>query len=130
DLVRALLRVLEARPSGTYAVPGDAEVAIADILRELARLIGCEPELAAIESGARGAPDARAIDPDLAYFRLGRPERIHGVYDGSSLRGEIGPWVRFSLARGLAGTLAWLCESGALAPVVPQARPQGVEACT
>jgi len=130
DLVRALLRVLEARPSGTYAVPGDQAVTIADLLRELATLIGCEPELAAIERGATVAPDARTIDPDLAYFRLAGPERLHRVHDASRLRGEIGPWARVPLARGLAATLAWLCESGALAPVVPPARPQGVIACT
>jgi nucleoside-diphosphate-sugar epimerase len=129
DLARALVRMLEVRPTGMLHATGAEPTDVGGILRALAELLGFEDALAAIERSA-GAPAAPPIDLDFAYFRIGGPARRHRVYGDARLRDAIGPYARCPLVRGLAATVAWAHASGALAPLAAPPRDPGDIACT
>jgi UDP-glucose 4-epimerase len=126
DLVRAVVRVLEARPAGLFNVAGEERVTLAKYLRTLARLVGLDQQLAAIvEAALPGERAEPGLDPDLAYFLIGRSDQPHRVYDSGRIRDVIGRYTRWALDRGLASTLAWAWASGLLGP-----REGGAIACT
>jgi UDP-glucose 4-epimerase len=125
DLVRAVVRVLEARPEGVFNVAGDGPVTLATYLRTLARLVGLDQQLAAIAGAPAAERPEPGLDPDFAYFLIGRPDRPHRVYDSGRLRDVIGPYTRWALDRGLASTLAWAWASGLLGR-----HEEGAIACT
>ena len=57
--------------------------------------------------GASLPPVSRSLAPDFAYVLMGDPAHPHRCYDNSKLRRAIGPYVRWSLSRGLASTVQW-----------------------
>lgn len=126
DLVQAVVRVIEARPAGLYNVAGDERVSLGRYLRTLARLVGLDQQLdAVVRAAVPGGRPEPGLDPDLAYFLIGRSDAPHRVYDSSRIRDVIGHYGRWSLDRGLAATLAWAWTSGILGP-----REEGAIACT
>jgi len=119
DLVEALVRALRVRLAGVYNFTGDAPTSIGDWVLALAELLGVE-ELAHLRLAQREAPlpaGATAV-PEAAYFLLADGERIHRAYTDARLRAAIGDYQRHSLHRGLAATLAWYTEAGALLPLL------------
>jgi UDP-glucose 4-epimerase len=123
DLAQAVRRVVGARPTGLFNVTGGERVTLAGYLFTLAGLAGLERQLADVVAAAPAV--TQGLDPDLAYFLVGRPEAPHRVYDSRRIQDVIGPYARRALDRGLAATLAWAWASGLLGP-----REGGATACT
>ncbi len=132
DLVEGLVRVVESRLTGLYNITGEESVTIGQYLETLARLTQLTDCFELLQSPSQ--PDAARplpIAPDFAYALMGTPEQCHRSYDNAKLRAEIGAYGRWSLARGLAATLAWYHASGQL-PALLHAIQQraGALACT
>jgi nucleoside-diphosphate-sugar epimerase len=126
DLAQAVRRIVDARPAGLFNVAGAERVTLAGYLFTLARLAGLERRLADVAAAAPadGRPEP-GLDPDLAYFLIGRPDAPHRVYDSRRIQDVIGAYARRALDRGLAATLAWAWAGGLLGP-----REGGATACT
>ena len=117
DLVEALVRALRVKLAGVYNFTGDAPASIGDWVLALAELLGVE-ELARLRLAPRDEPPpagATAV-AEAVYFLLADGDRIHRGFTDARLRAAIGDYQRHSLHRGLAATLAWYAEAGALQP--------------
>lgn len=112
DLADGLTRAIEHNLSGLYNLTGEEPVTVEDYCRTLARLLGLSSHVARFdETTSTGAPPLPA---DLAYLLMGDPLHCHRCYDNGKIRREIGPYGRWSLARGLAATLQWYCSTQGL----------------
>ena len=117
DLVEALVRALRVKLAGVFNFTGDAPASIGDWVLALAELLGVE-ELARLRLAPRDEPPpagATAV-AEAVYFLLADGDRIHRGFTDARLRAAIGDYQRHSLHRGLAATLAWYAEAGALQP--------------
>ncbi len=130
DLVDAVVRVAALPGSGLFNVTGGTTVTFEDYLTTLAGLLGvCEPMRALWQREPSVSSAAASVAPDFAYFLMGDEARCHRVYDNGALEAAIGPYVRWSLPRGLAATLAWYRDSGPWQALVQSRRMQGSELC-
>lgn len=126
DLGDAMVRVLDHGLVGLYNVTGEESVTVGDYLETLASLTGLTDELARMRTPAGASAKSHvALPADFAYMLMGSSQRRHRSYDNAKLRSEIGPYTRWSLARGLASTLQWYQQCGALSALLRAAPPQG-----
>jgi UDP-glucuronate decarboxylase len=124
DLVEGLYRAIDRRLTGTYNITGEELVTIDGYLTKLASLMQLTDRVQLIREPATPLSRSHPIAPDFAYVLMGSEERCHRSYDNSRLRGEIGPYVRWSLSRGLAATLQWYDTSGQLPALLASLRRQ------
>jgi nucleoside-diphosphate-sugar epimerase len=111
DCVEGMVRAVGEGLAGTYNLTGSTPVTLAAYVQQLASLAGLLPQYEALRDTRLAGT---GIAPDFAYLLMGPPARTHRAYDDTLLRSAIGDYARWSLARGLAATLAWYHESGAL----------------
>lgn len=72
DVVRAILRALDVRPSGTLNVGSGSATSVADLAAALVELMGADPELIRVEPAQDGAPGGFApLDVTRATRELG-----------------------------------------------------------
>jgi UDP-glucose 4-epimerase len=108
DLVNGMTRAIDQDLTGLYHITGDEAATLQDYVEKLARLLGLAGELNALHESPTGSPaGSRPLAPDFAYVLMGDPAHPHRCYDNGKLRRAIGPYVRWSLSRGLASTLQW-----------------------
>jgi nucleoside-diphosphate-sugar epimerase len=108
DLVNGMARAIEQDLTGLYNMSGEEAVTIEDYVGKVARLLDLTRELNALAGPASEAPTApQSIPADFAYVLMGDQVRSHRCYNNSKLRDAIGPYVSWSLSRGLASTLQW-----------------------
>jgi nucleoside-diphosphate-sugar epimerase len=124
DLVEGISRSVDRRLAGTYNMTGEEQVTIEGYLATLASLTQLTDRIQLMRAPAEPSGRSLPIMPDFAYVLMGTPERCHRSYDNSRLRAEIGPYVRWSLPRGLAATLKWYDTSGQLPALLASVRRQ------
>jgi nucleoside-diphosphate-sugar epimerase len=108
DLVNGMARAIERNLTGLYNLTGEEAVTIEDYVGKVARLLDLTRELNALAEPASASTVApQSIPADFAYVLMGDQTRSHRCYDNTKLRDAIGPYVRWSLSRGLASTLQW-----------------------
>lgn len=112
DLVDGMTRAIDHNLSGLYNLTGEEPVTVQDYCGTLARLLGLASQLQRF--GETASPGAPQLPADLAYLLMGDPMHCHRCYDNGKVRREIGPYARWSLARGLAATLQWYCTTRGL----------------
>lgn len=131
DLVEAVARVAGAQLEGVYNITGDAAVSLESYLDHLGSLLGTrEPLRALLRRSPASVLPAPAVPPDFAYFLMGDQEGCHRIYDNRKLVAAIGSYVRWSLPRGLAATLAWYRDSGYWRALLTAVGAQGGQRCT
>jgi UDP-glucose 4-epimerase len=124
DLVEGMTRALARQLNGLYNITGEEPVTIHQYVHTLASLTGLSDHLGSLDSNPHASSSPIGIAPDFAYLLMGSPERCHRSYDNGKLRAEIGPYARWSLARGLASTLHWYHASGKLPALANAIRAQ------
>jgi nucleoside-diphosphate-sugar epimerase len=124
DLVEGLYRAVDRRLTGTYNITGEELVTIEGYLTKLASLMQLTDRVQLMREPATPLSRSRQIAPDFGYVLMGSEEQCHRSYDNSRLRTEIGPYVRWSLSRGLAATLQWYDTSGQLPALLASLRRQ------
>jgi UDP-glucuronate 4-epimerase len=124
DLVEGISRAVDRRLAGTYNVTGEEPVTIEGYLATLAGLTQLSERIQLMRTPVEPSGRSFPIAPDFAYVLMGTEERCHRTYDNSRLRAEIGPYVRWSLSRGLAATLKWYDTSGQLPALLASLRRQ------
>ena len=124
DLVEGISRAVDHRLAGTYNITGEEQVTIEGYLATLASLTQLTDRVQLMRKPAELSERSFPIAPDFAYVLMGTQERCHRSYDNSRLRAEIGPYVRWSLSRGLAATLKWYDTSGQLPALLAALRRQ------
>ena len=124
DLVEGLWRAVDRQLAGTYNITGEEQVTIEGYLTTLASLTQLTDRVPRTQSPAVPSGRSLPVAPDFAYVLMGSEERCHRSYDNSRLRAEIGPYVRWSLSRGLAATLQWYDTSGQLPALLASLRRQ------
>jgi nucleoside-diphosphate-sugar epimerase len=108
DLVNGLTAAIDQDLTGLYHLTGEEAVTIEQYVDRLARLLGFAQELQYLNrTDPEPSPAPGAGAPDFAYVLMGDPAHPHRCYDNTKLRRAIGPYVRWSLARGLASTIQW-----------------------
>lgn len=131
DLVEAISRVSEKRLDGIYNVSGANALSIEEYFSELAHLTRLTKQFEIIRRPTKVYEQpAPHVDPEFLYMLMGVPDRPHRVYATDKLQREIGDYVRFPLARGLAATLQWYDKAGGLSALLSTFNhQQGVEPC-
>ena len=125
DLVEGMQRAASRRLTGCCNATGAQPVTVDGYLEALASLTGLGAALETTRVPLEGdVPSAEGLAPDFAYVLMGAPERPHRAYDDAALRVAIGEYQRWSLARGLAATLRWYHDCGALASLLQAVRGQ------
>lgn len=108
DLVNGMARAIDQNLTGLYHIAGEATITIEHYVETVARLLGLAGELKELNEPVSDVPPvSRSLAPDFAYVLMGDPAHPHRCYDNSKLRRAIGPYVRWSLSRGLASTVQW-----------------------
>jgi UDP-glucose 4-epimerase len=108
DLVNGMARAIEENLTGLYNMTGEETVTIEDYVGKVAGLLDLTRELNALAEPAPASPaPVPSLPADFAYVLMGDQLHCHRCYDNSKLRDAIGPYVRWSLSRGLASTLQW-----------------------
>ncbi|HEX2056463.1 MAG TPA: NAD(P)-dependent oxidoreductase [Nitrospiraceae bacterium] len=108
DLVNGMTRAIEQDLTGLYHITGEEPVTIAQYVHTVARLVGLAGAMMGWNEPVAGPSTvAGPLAPDFAYLLMGDPAHPHRCYDNGKLRRAIGPYARWSLARGLAATLKW-----------------------
>ena len=122
DLVNGMTRAIDQDLTGLYHITGEEATTIQDYVEKLGRLLGLTGELNALNDPPPASPAAsRPLAPDFAYVLMGDPAHPHRCYDNGKLRGAIGPYIRWSLSRGLASTLQWYGTMRGWGPVPTKA---------
>ncbi len=122
DLVEGIVRALARQLNGLYNITGEEPVTIHQYFETLASLTGLSNPFGRLDSHTHASSSAIGIAPDFAYLLMGGPERCHRSYENGKLRSAIGPYTRWSLARGVASTLQWYHASGKLPSLVKAIR--------
>lgn len=128
DLIEGILSAANQRLTGLYNITGEERVTVGGYLHTLASLLQLSDRMSALEtpSGPR-IDSASALAPDFAYLMMGSPDRCHRSYDNAKLRARIGPYARWSLARGMASTLQWFQQSDLWPALLRMARRRAEE---
>lgn len=112
DFIEGALLAVSQGLTGLYNITGEEPVTVGSYLQTLASLLQLPGAASLLEMpSVAGESAVSGLDPDFAYLMMGTPERCHRSYDNSKLRANIGTYVRWSLARGLASTLHWMQQS-------------------
>ncbi len=131
DLVDAIVRSAAGRLEGVYNVTGDATISLDRYLDRLAGVLAVRELLPSkLRRPESPAGPRSSTAPDLAYFLMGDGEGRHRIYDNRRLQAAVGSYVRWSLPRGLAATLAWYRDSGHWEALLKAAHLQGEQVCT